>query len=85
MPDVLAAWVADLAAALQVDAADLDRDLILNVARDTAHGVARPAAPLTSFLVGYAAGLQGGGREAVANAAATAQQLAAQQTKDSPA
>jgi hypothetical protein len=85
MPDVLAAWVAELAAALGVDAADVDRDLILDVARDAAHGVARPAAPLTTFLVGYAAGLRGGGSEAVAEAAAAAQRRAAQRTKDSPA
>ncbi|HZC70441.1 MAG TPA: DUF6457 domain-containing protein [Jatrophihabitans sp.] len=85
MPDVLAAWVADLAAALDVDPEDLDRDTILDVARDAAHGVARPAAPLTTFLVGYAAGLRGGGDAAVAQAAATAQRLAAQRTNDSPA
>jgi hypothetical protein len=85
MPDVLAAWVTDLAAALDVDPADLDRDAILDVARDAAHGIARPAAPLTTFLVGYAAGLRGGGGAAVAAAVATAQRLAAQQTKDSPA
>ena len=76
MPDSLAAWVTDLAAALDVDAGAVDRDLILDAARDAAHGVARPAAPLTTFLVGYAAGLRGGGAEAVAEAAATAQRLA---------
>ncbi|WP_331271912.1 DUF6457 domain-containing protein [Motilibacter aurantiacus] len=35
------------------------RDLVLDLARDAAHGVARPAAPLTTFLVGYAAGRSG--------------------------
>lgn len=30
--------------------------LVLDLARDVAHGVARPAAPLTAFLVGLAAG-----------------------------
>jgi hypothetical protein len=76
MADALAAWVAELAAALDVDPADLDRNLLLDVARDAAHGIARPAAPLTTFLVGYAAGLRGGGATAVADAAATAQRLA---------
>jgi hypothetical protein len=76
MPDALAAWVADLAAELDVDPAVVDRDLILDVARDAAHGVARPAAPLTTFLVGYAAGLQGGGADAVSGAAVIAQRLA---------
>lgn len=93
MPDTLAAWVAELAAALQVDPAHLDRTLVLDVARDAAHGVARPAAPLTTFLVGYAAGMRGGGSSAVADAAAVAQRLAAahaadaagQDSNDSPA
>lgn len=90
MPDTLAAWVAELAQALEVDAAALDRDLVLDVARDAAHGVARPAAPLTTFLVGYAAGRRGGTADDVAAAAATAQRLAAQRqgaqrTDDSPA
>ena len=85
MADVLAAGVTELAAALNVDPKDLDRDAILDVARDAAHGIARPAAPLTTFLVGYAAGLRGGNAEAVADAVATAQRLATQRTKDSPA
>src|SRR5204863_90328 len=60
-----------------IAATPLDRDLLLDVARDAAHGVARPAAPLTTFLVGYAAGLRGGGPAAVAEAAGVAQRLAA--------
>jgi hypothetical protein len=90
MPDTLAAWVAELAAALDIDPAAVDRTLLLDVARDAAHGVARPAAPLTTFLVGYAAGRRGGDPQAVADAAAVAQRLAAahaadQETNDSPA
>jgi hypothetical protein len=72
-------WVTRLADALDVDAAALDRDLILDVARDAAHGVARPAAPLTTFLVGMAAGQRGGTSEAVRDAAETAQRLVADQ------
>ena len=34
--------------------------VLLNLARDAAHGVARPAAPLATFAVGVAVG-QGGG------------------------
>jgi hypothetical protein len=79
VPDHLAAWTADLAAALDLpdDPATVERGLVLDVARDAAHGVARPAAPLTTFLVGYAAGLRGGGTDAVRAAAAIATQLAA--------
>lgn len=34
--------------------------LVLDLAREAAHGVARPAAPLTTFLAGYALGAAGG-------------------------
>ena len=34
----------------------LDRDFVLDLARDTAHLVARPAAPLTAYLAGVAVG-----------------------------
>lgn len=33
-----------------------DRGLVLDLARDAAHRVARPAAPLTTFLAGVAVG-----------------------------
>lgn len=33
---------------------------VLDLARDAAHAVERPAAPLTTFLVGYAAARRGG-------------------------
>jgi hypothetical protein len=72
----LDAWVLELSAELDLPADAVDRDLLLEVARDAAHGVARPAAPLTTFLVGLAAGLRGGSAEAVRAAAATAQRLA---------
>lgn len=37
----------------------VDRDLVLDLARDVAHGVARPAAPLTAYLLGLAVGQSG--------------------------
>ncbi|KTR43296.1 hypothetical protein NS263_00455 [Curtobacterium oceanosedimentum] len=75
--DVLAAWTAELAEALGFpEDFTLDRDVVLDLARDAAHGVARPAAPLTTFLVGYAAGLRGGSSADLADAAATATRLA---------
>lgn len=77
MTNPLDAWVLELAGALDVDAAAIDRNLLLDVARDAAHGVARPAAPLTTFLVGLAAGRRGGDSDAIRDAAATAQRLAA--------
>ncbi|HEV7192904.1 MAG TPA: DUF6457 domain-containing protein [Jatrophihabitantaceae bacterium] len=74
----LEAWTAELAAALGVDPEAVDVGLLLDIARDAAHGIARPAAPLTTFLVGLAAGLRGGGAAAVSEAAAIAQRLAAE-------
>jgi len=67
-------WVAALAVELGVDV-DVDVRLLLEVARDAAHHVERPAAPLTTFLVGYAAAVSGQ-PDAVAAAAARAQALA---------
>ena len=34
---------------------DIDIDTILDVARDAAHTIERPAAPVTTYLLGYAA------------------------------
>jgi hypothetical protein len=52
-------WTTQLAAALDVPVELLDRDLVLDLARDAAHGVARPAAPLTTYLAGLAVGRGG--------------------------
>jgi hypothetical protein len=54
-------WMTLAAAELGVDISDLGevaglRTELLDVARDAAHGVARPAAPLTTFLLGVAVG-----------------------------
>ena len=68
-------WTAALAGELGVEL-DVDIDQLLEVARDAAHHVLRPAAPITTFLVGYAAGQRGGGRSAVAQASAAATALA---------
>lgn len=76
MEDVLAEWTAAVNADLGIDL-DVDRSLLLSLAGDAAHGVARPAAPLTTFLVGYAAARAGGGPDAVAAAARRVGVLAA--------
>ncbi|MFJ3962260.1 NTP transferase domain-containing protein [Streptomyces sp. NPDC090036] len=51
---VLEQWITAVKNELGIDLA-VDTDALLDLARDAAHGVARPAAPLTTFLVGYAA------------------------------
>jgi hypothetical protein len=53
---VLDEWIRAACAELGIDPADMHRDLILDVARDVAHGVARPAAPVTAYLMGLAVG-----------------------------
>ncbi|KOV19467.1 molybdopterin-guanine dinucleotide biosynthesis protein [Streptomyces sp. XY413] len=51
---VLDQWITAVKNELGIDLA-VDTKTLLDLARDAAHGVARPAAPLTTFLVGYAA------------------------------
>jgi hypothetical protein len=68
-------WIAALCRELDLDVT-VDETLLLDVARDAAHNVARPAAPLTTFLVGLAAGRAGGSPEDVARAAEVASRLA---------
>ena len=80
MANALDEWITELAEALDVDPAVLDRDVLLDVARDAAHAIARPAAPLTTFLVGFAAARGGADADAVRRAAAVATGLAAQHT-----
>lgn len=72
---VLDEWISAAKDELGIDL-DVDTHLLLDLARDAAHGVARPAAPLTTFLVGYAAGRAGGDPEAVAEATRKAAALA---------
>ncbi|WP_141312646.1 NTP transferase domain-containing protein [Streptomyces spinoverrucosus] len=72
---VLDEWISAVKDELGIDL-DVDTGVLLDLARDAAHGVARPAAPLTTFLVGYAAARAGGGPEAVAEASRKATALA---------
>lgn len=72
---VLDEWITAVKDELGIDL-DVDTAELLDLARDAAHSVARPAAPLTTFLVGYAAAKAGGGPEAVTEAARKAAALA---------
>jgi hypothetical protein len=47
-------WIDELSDVLDVEV-DVDEALILDLAREAAHGVERPAAPISTFLLGYAA------------------------------
>lgn len=74
--DQLEAWVTALSEQLDIDVTGLDTQALLDVARDAAHSVMRPAAPLATFLVGYAAGAAGTGMAGVEEANAKASALA---------
>ena len=75
-PEALDEWLAALAAHLGLDADVVPTGLLLDVARDVAHNVARPAAPLSLFLVGLAAARAGGRAEDITAASAAATELA---------
>jgi hypothetical protein len=46
-------WMVEAAKALGIEAT-VDTALVLDLAREVAHAVARPAAPVTSYLLGMA-------------------------------
>ena len=56
MAGELNTWMADACGALGLDPAEVNLSLVLDLARDVAHGVARPAAPLSAYLLGVAVG-----------------------------
>lgn len=62
----LADWNSAACQALGLDPAQLaaHQTLVLDLARDVARGVVRPAAPLTTFLLGVAVGRGGDPAEA---------------------
>jgi Domain of unknown function (DUF6457) len=49
-------WTEAVRADLGLESNVVDVTTVLDMARDVAHGVARPAAPLTAYLVGVAVG-----------------------------
>lgn len=69
-------WIDELCDALDVDA-EVDEGLILDLARVAAHNVARPAAPITTYLLGYAAGSGDASPEQIEALASRAEDLAA--------
>jgi molybdopterin-guanine dinucleotide biosynthesis protein A len=59
-PEALDAWADALRERLGFSAEELPVSLILDLARDVANDVTRPAAPLSTFAAGLAAGRRGG-------------------------
>ena len=68
-------WTTRLCAELGLEG-EIDEGLVLDVAREAAHNVLRPAAPLTTYLLGYAAARAGGRPEDVERIAARIVELA---------
>ena len=62
-----------------------DAEQILDVARDAAHGVARPAAPITTYLMGMAVAQGMDPREAAQRIARLASQWGSPDEAGSPA
>lgn len=56
LPEGLNEWVQQVAPALGVSAADIPTADLLGLTGKVAHGVVRPAAPVTSFIMGLALG-----------------------------
>lgn len=66
----LAAWVEVASNDLNLTDTEVDIDAVLGLARDAAHHVERPAAPLSTYLLGYAAAKGSLSRAEVAELAA---------------
>ena len=77
-PEALDAWAAALRERFGLAAEDLPVALILDLARDVAVGVARPAAPFSTFAAGLVAGHAGGTPEDTTAAVAAITEMAAQ-------
>jgi hypothetical protein len=54
--EILAQWSDQLAKALQIPDLKVDQELLLELARRSADSVIHASAPVTAFMVGYAAG-----------------------------
>jgi len=74
-PMTLHDWIDELCDVLDVDT-EVDEGIILDLARVAAHSVERPAAPITTYLLGYSAALAGGSPAKVEELAGIATALA---------
>jgi hypothetical protein len=68
-------WMDELCDVLDIEV-EVDEALILDLARDAAHNVERPAAPVSAYLLGYAAAASGGDPAEVERLAGLASALA---------
>ncbi|WP_231994462.1 DUF6457 domain-containing protein [Pseudarthrobacter equi] len=87
--ETLEEWCRSLLQAYELEDVQVDINAILSLAGVAAHSVVRPAAPLTTFIAGFAAGLasnSGSSTDAVAmeKALAVARTLAADYDAEAP-
>lgn len=75
-PEALDAWAVALRERFDLTPDDLPIALILDLARDVAVGVARPAAPFSAFAAGLVAGRSGGSPADIHAAVAAITELA---------
>ncbi|HSV37773.1 MAG TPA: DUF6457 domain-containing protein [Nocardioidaceae bacterium] len=68
-------WIDELCDILDIET-EVDEGLILELAKEAAHNVERIAAPITTYLLGFAAGVKGADPEAVEKLAGMAMALA---------
>lgn len=54
---LLRQWSEKLLEMFELDGTEVDVDAVLALAGQAAHSIVRPAAPLTTFIAGYAAGM----------------------------
>jgi len=68
-------WIDELCDALDIET-EVDEALVLDLARDAAHNVERPAAPISAYLLGYAAAAHEADPDRLEALAAAATELA---------
>ena len=76
-------WLSSVAAELGLEELDVDVEQVLDLAAEAAHSAVRPAAPLTTFVAGFAAGLAGGRPEDVREAIDAASAFCARVAEES--
>jgi len=68
-------WIDEACDVLDIDP-EVDEGLVLDLAKIAAHQVQRPAAPVTAYLLGYAAGVREADPDQIEQLAARLQALA---------
>lgn len=73
----LTEWTTEACAELGIDPAEANTKLVLDLARDVAHNVVRPGAPVSAYLLGLAVGRGADPADAAARLTALAERAGA--------